>query len=115
MSTLKVNSIEPANPGNEDYFLSRSWVNSNGTGTPSIRASGNVSSITDQGTGYYRVNFTTAMPDGNYAVIGSVGDDAAYADFVRIGTRSTTGVLIYTTSNGSKRGDPTFAAVAVFR
>jgi hypothetical protein len=46
----------------------RAWVNFNGTGTVAIRASGNVSSITDNGTGDYTVNFTTAMPDGNYCV-----------------------------------------------
>ncbi len=45
----------------------RAWVNFNGTGTVAIRASGNVSSITDNGTGDYTVNFTTAMPDANYA------------------------------------------------
>jgi hypothetical protein len=43
-------------------------VNFNGTGTVAIRASGNVSSITDNGTGNYTVNFTTAMVDANYAV-----------------------------------------------
>ena len=46
----------------------RAWVNFNGTGTVAIRASGNVSSITDNGTGNYTVNFTTAMPDANYSV-----------------------------------------------
>jgi hypothetical protein len=46
----------------------RAWVNFDGTGTVAIRASGNVSSITDNGTGDYTVNFTTAMPDANYAV-----------------------------------------------
>ena len=45
----------------------RAWVNFNGTGTVAIRASGNVTSITDNGTGDYTVNFTTAMPDVNYA------------------------------------------------
>ena len=45
----------------------RAWVNFNGTGTVAIRASGNVTSITDNGTGNYTVNFTTAMPDANYA------------------------------------------------
>jgi hypothetical protein len=45
----------------------RAWVNFNGTGTVAIRASGNVSSITDNGTGKYTVNFTTAMSDANYA------------------------------------------------
>ena len=44
----------------------RAWVNFNGTGTVAIRASGNVSSITDNGTGDYTVNFTTAMPDVNF-------------------------------------------------
>lgn len=44
----------------------RAWVNFNGTGTVAIRASGNVTSITDNGTGDYTVNFTNAMPDANY-------------------------------------------------
>lgn len=47
----------------------RAWVNFNGTGTVAIRASGNVSSITDNGTGDYTVNFTTAMPDANYSIV----------------------------------------------
>jgi hypothetical protein len=50
----------------------RAWVNFNGTGTVAIRASGNVSSITDNGgLGDYTVNFTTAMPDANYSVVGT--------------------------------------------
>ena len=51
----------------------RAWVNFNGTGTVAIRASGNVSTISDNGTGDYTINFTTAMPDANYAF--SVGFD----------------------------------------
>lgn len=47
----------------------RAWVNFDGTGTPAIREDGNVSSITDNGTGDYTVNFTTAMPDENYAAV----------------------------------------------
>lgn len=47
----------------------RAWVNFNGTGTVAIRASGNVSSITDRGTGQYTVNFTTSMSDANYSAI----------------------------------------------
>jgi hypothetical protein len=46
------------------------WVNFNGTGTVAIRSSYNVSSITDNGTGDYTVNFATALSDANYAVIG---------------------------------------------
>lgn len=51
----------------------RAWVNFNGTGTVAIRASGNVSSITDNSTGDYTVNFATAMVDANYSVVGSTG------------------------------------------
>jgi hypothetical protein len=52
----------------------RAWVNFNGTGTVAIRASGNVTSITDNGTGDYTVNFTNAMPDANYCVAGWAKD-----------------------------------------
>jgi hypothetical protein len=53
--------------GTAPLYMCRAWVNFNGTGTVAIRASGNVSSITDNGTGDYTVNFTTAMPDANYS------------------------------------------------
>ena len=49
----------------------RAWVNFNGVGTVSITASGNVSSITDNATGDYTVNFTTAFPDANYSFFGN--------------------------------------------
>jgi hypothetical protein len=49
----------------------RAWVNFNGTSTVAIRGSGNVTSITDNGTGDYTVNFTTAMPDVNYSAVTS--------------------------------------------
>jgi hypothetical protein len=47
----------------------RAWVNFNGTGTVAIRSAGNVSSITDNGTGDYTVNFSTALVDTNYSVV----------------------------------------------
>jgi len=47
----------------------RAWVNFNGTGTVAIRASFNVTSITDNGTGDYTVNFTTAISDANYSAV----------------------------------------------
>ena len=55
--------------GSAPVYAARAWVNFNGTGTVAIRASGNVSSITDNGTGDYTVNFATAMPDANYTVV----------------------------------------------
>jgi hypothetical protein len=58
----------------DNGYFCRAWVNFNGTGTVAIRASGNISSITDNGTGDYTINFTTALPDGNYSVVGSTGN-----------------------------------------
>ncbi len=63
-------------------YVARAWVNFNGTGTVAIRASGNVSSITDNGTGDYTVNFTTAMPDANYSAVISNTVTASYATLV---------------------------------
>ena len=60
--------------GSENYKC-RAWVNFNGTGTVAIRASGGVGSITDNGTGDYTVNLTTAMPDGNYSVTVMTGSN----------------------------------------
>jgi len=59
--------------GSAPIYACRAWVNFNGTGTVAIRASGNVSSITDNGTGNYTVNFTTAMPDADYSAQVAVG------------------------------------------
>jgi hypothetical protein len=53
----------------------RAWVNFDGTGTVAIRASGNVSSITDNGTGDYTVNFTNAMPDADYSLVATSEQD----------------------------------------
>lgn len=57
-------------------FMCRAWVNFNGTGTVAIRGSGNVSSITDLGTGSYTVNINSPMPDTNYATFVTVGTAA---------------------------------------
>lgn len=57
--------------GSAPSYSARAWVNFNGSGTVAIRASGNVSSITDNSTGNYIVNLTTAMPDVNYSALGS--------------------------------------------
>lgn len=70
--------------GTENYKC-KAWVNFNGTGTVAIRASGNVSSITDSGVGMYRVNFTISMPDANYAaVVGASAVGVANAFFVEV-------------------------------
>ena len=73
----------------------RAWVNFNGTGTPAIRGSGNVTSITDNGTGDYTVNFTTAMPDVNYCPVAMTSGDA---DIIVIGSSRTVYAISSTSS-----------------
>jgi hypothetical protein len=65
-------------------YLCRAWVNFNGTGTVAIRASGNVTSITDNGTGDYTVNFTNVMPDANYAVSSILSNSQTVGNSVKI-------------------------------
>ena len=73
MSTLTVQTISNGTISTSTANVingAKAWVNFNGTGTVAIRASYNVSSITDNGTGTYTVNFTNAFSDANYAVGG---------------------------------------------
>jgi len=67
--------------GSLPTFQCRAWVNFNGTGTVAIRASGNVSSITDNGVGDYTLNFVTAMPDANYLTCYGVNANSTSSNF----------------------------------
>jgi hypothetical protein len=105
--------------GSAPVYACRAWVNFNGTGTVAIRASGNVSSITDGGTGLYTVNFTTAMVDANYSAVAATGQAGAAA-----ATQQQPSVYTYTTSavsvsstQGSTRSfsDASEVSVAIFR
>ena len=98
----------------------RAWVNFNGTGTVAIRASGNVSSITDNGTGDYTVNFTTAMPDANYSASGIVGVlPGATAGFTGVFDSSavptTSALRVYAVNASNALADYTRIFYAIFR
>lgn len=102
----------------------RAWVYFNGTGTVAINGSGNVTSITDNGTGTYTVNFTTAMPDANYAVTGTCSNndnnrnESGTLSYGSSGTYSTTAVQVWTVENtGSSTVDVDMPriSVAIFR
>jgi hypothetical protein len=96
----------------------RAWVNFNGTGTVAIRASGNVSSITDNGVGQYTLNFTSAMPDLNYATVGSAWYSGVTGILFSIESTpsSTTSKSINTNNPGAtSNSDATYISVAIFR
>ncbi len=118
MSTAKFSTW--LNPNGTENYKCRAWVNFNGTGTVAIRAAGNVASITDNGTGDYTVNFTTAMPDANYnAVFGVLGQPTSGRDIMEqhdSPLRSTTQLRIYTlVSTSGALADSPVVSASIFR
>ena len=100
----------------------RAWVNFNGTtnvgGFCTIRASGNVSSITDNGTGNYTVNFSTAMTDANYCVAGTASRAPLAAPRIVAGSTTvpaTGSVRIQSGDDGGVAQDCEFVNIAIFR
>lgn len=116
MSTAKFNQW--LNPDGTENYKCRAWVNFNGIGTIAIRASGNVSSITDNGVGDFTLNFTAAMPDANYTAVGASNPDnvGSYNVVFSSFTATTTTLRVfYATSAGNTKYDPFAAQIAIFR
>jgi hypothetical protein len=100
----------------------RAWVNFNGTGTIAIRGSGNVSSITDNGTGDYIINFTVSMPDANYSVIpmrfygtNDNGKDAQIMSSNAGGNLTTSTCRVRNLNPGVDLYDSDTVCIAIFR
>jgi hypothetical protein len=112
VSTSSVNVIQGS---------AKAWVNFNGTGTVAIRASYNVSSITDNGTGDYTINFTNAMSDANYSITAWArhNDDTGGRSVCsgrNTGTKTTSAVAVLTGYSGQAgTQDSPEVDVAIFR
>ena len=123
LTTPTINSAQvPTVSGTAPLYMCRAWVNFNGTGTVAVRASGNVTDITDGGTGTYTVNFTTAMSDANYSVVACGAPTATPTTAQRwpaaVGTLAVGSVKILTPIDGSTAatlGDFALVNVAIFR
>jgi hypothetical protein len=124
MSTLRCTNLQDTSGSNSLTTAqiyngaAKAWVNFNGTGTVAIRAQFNVSSITDDGTGDYRVNFSTAMPDANYGAGLGSGDVnlGGNWDYTLNTYQVTTSLIRVRAVNPSgSRVDSTFVSVAIFR
>ena len=126
MSTLRVTTL--ATQAGVEVYTAKAWVNFNGTGTVAILASGNVSSITDNGTGNYTVNFTNAFADANYAMIfgicggvpnasnsAFVGSVVAVTQYGAPNNKTTTACQIGTNDYTATNRDFSQVYVAAFR
>ena len=118
MSTIKVDNLQTT--GGAGLYLAKAWVNFNGSGTVAIRDSGNVSSVTDNATGRYTANLTSAMANSNYKVSGSAGVTSTasqeiifYGSNVTPTSPSTTAVGVKTVNSaGTAIQDATYATLA---
>jgi hypothetical protein len=127
MSTLRVNNLtNQANDGGIDFAvqpvidgLAKAWVNFNGTSTVAIRASYNVSSITDNGTGNYTVNFTNAMPDANFSAVTTSGySGVAFTVTSEVGpgaTRSTGYIVVEVQNTAGAASDALVVNAVIHR
>jgi hypothetical protein len=99
--------------------IAKAWVNFNGTGTVAIRESYNVSSITDNGTGRYTINFSTALATADFCFSGTAGNNASASqsgrDIQNDGTRTTTSLPMSLSYNapGTYRDD-SYIGIMVF-
>jgi hypothetical protein len=99
--------------------IAKAWANIDGTGTPSLEDSYNVSSLTDTATGRYTLNFSTALANGHYAWAGSAGNEGTTTsgrDVTNDGTRTTSALPIrvtyFDTSNTAI--DDAYVGIIVF-
>lgn len=119
MSTIKADNIATlagvsTSMANAVNGSAKAWVNFNGSGTVAIRASYNVSSITDNGTGNYTVNFTNAMPDANYCVSQYLGTTYQRGGYAPVYSASSYRFIHLNDTNGAADDDPD-CNVAIFR
>lgn len=113
MSTAKFDTWQKGD-GTRTYDPIHTWVNFNGTGTVSIRASRNVSSVTDGGVGIYTINFTTAMANINYSCPyagGGIAADNVVPSGGRVNPTTTSLEIRYT--NTASFVDPPFCYAAI--
>jgi hypothetical protein len=96
-------------------YQCRAWVNFDGTGTVAIRGAGNVSSITDNGTGSYTINLATAMPDTNYGVNIAHGTSGAVGRYAGYNNTSTSAIAVKFQDGSATLQDNPNNTVSIFR
>ena len=115
--TAAASSLTTAS-GSAPSYSARAWVNFNGQGTIVIYASGNISSITDNGVGKYQLNFTVAMPNVNYTFAGGIVHVPAvsYGLVCALNTSVlTTSIELNTFSQGTALYDPPLVTAIILR
>tara|TARA_R110000868_G_scaffold39454_2_gene137433 strand:- start:276 stop:719 length:444 start_codon:yes stop_codon:yes gene_type:complete len=122
LTTPNIDSAQFATvSGTAPIYPCRAWCRFTGTttGTNAPTAGGNVSTVTRNSTGDYTINFTTAMPDANYAFI-CTASFASDGSVITLVSATTTALRITTDYVSSLAGastplDTVSVNVAIFR
>tara|TARA_R100000654_G_scaffold15861_1_gene33642 strand:+ start:1052 stop:1429 length:378 start_codon:yes stop_codon:yes gene_type:complete len=123
MSTLKVNNLQDINGANNStpeqvaQGRAKAWVDFNGQGTVAIRDSFNVSSITDNATGNYTVNFSSTFPNAHYAAFANAGNGVNIPAHTTLYTKNSNNLNFRTSGlnvNGATHTDPSLVSVVIF-
>jgi len=99
----------------------RSWIRfATSLGTPSITGDGNVSTITDNGTGAFTINFTTALVDANYGAVANYTETNSATGASNDGqaschTHATGSVRVFCARGDGSATDPARCTVVVYR
>jgi len=121
MSEIRVTTLKDTSGGNSSTTeqiasgRAKAWIKFNGVGTVSIYSSFNVNSLTDNGTGDYNMNFSTAMSDANYCVVSS-GSESGVGGAARFisGDGNTASYALCLSFNGTTKTDYRFNSFAIF-
>jgi hypothetical protein len=121
---VRAQALNGGQSGTAPIFAARAWVNFDASGTTSgsatIRASGNISSVARNGTGDFTINFTTSMIDANYSILGMIAEATTGNFFTGIqgrfgGTRTASSYQISIKSAQSALQNMESAYISVFR
>ena len=118
MSTIIASNISDGTTSVPSTYVvngsAKAWANINQTSTQAILDSFNIASITDGGVGTTRPTFTSAMGNGNFAVVNSCGVNATYGDNACGGAVSTTQYDVYSEDGTNYSADNTLAQSVIF-
>jgi hypothetical protein len=127
-NSATINGIEPTSTsgvlstfnayGSAPVYACRAWVNFQGTGTVTIRAGGNVSSVVRVATGAYNIYFTDPMPDNYYSLVFACTPEVNNQHAVGFIAEMTTTycrVEFYSAANSTNKADKAIVCVSIFR
>ena len=117
MSTVKANDLTNVTGGiptvKSQHLIPTAWVNFNGTGTVAIRGSENISSLTDQGTGNYIINFTNNMANSLYCMATGIDEAQDTGAMLSVDSRAVGSFRALTRNNGTGLSDQSYINVIV--